>query len=205
MSGRRRLLGMIVVLAALGVVSALQAQPSMHRRGELDLRGFGGPVLAYTTVDGEPALMIGGHGAIYASDRVYLGLTGWSSVNRPTVAQPADSPMPERYWGLVSGSLMAGCEFSRSRRWVFGAELSVGAGTIEMKADDPPDWYDEPDPDNFLFGRPSLTVQLAATEWLRVNAGAGYRIVGSITKFGLSNADAGGPVLSAGVRFGRFE
>ena len=91
------------------------------------------------------------------------------------------------------------------------AEVLVGGGSVsqvqdygEHRHDD--DWDDDHsfDTDEFFMVQPMAHVEINTFRWMRVDAGAGYRFVDGITRFGLENSDVSGPVAGLSFRFGKF-
>jgi hypothetical protein len=91
------------------------------------------------------------------------------------------------------------------------ADVLIGGGSVSQIPDysdnrHDNDWDDDSDyaSDEYFMAQPMAHVELNVFRWMRVNAGAGYRFVDGVSRFGLENSDVSGPVAGLGFRFGKF-
>ena len=91
------------------------------------------------------------------------------------------------------------------------ADVLIGGGSIsrvrddrEYRHHDSEDWDRSTDDDGFFMVQPMAHLEVNTFRWMRVDAGAGYRFVDGVSRFGLDNSDASGPVAGLNFRFGKF-
>ena len=61
-----------------------------------------------------------------------------------------------------------------------------------------------PEPDRFFVVEPTVNAELNLMSFMRLDIGAGYRVVSGVSEWGYSNSDVSGASASATLKFGKF-
>jgi hypothetical protein len=201
----------VVSLLLLFFAGTIQAQEEETLlSGGLESGGYGAPVVKFTSVKGEFAVMVGGYGGWLINHAFMLGGGGYGLVTRHML-EPASGTaiVPEDHridFGYGGGML----EYIFSPMAVVHSSISllIGGGTVAMQNDwgNYSDWMHgyEGQRDGVFVLEPSLNVELNVATFFRVNAGGSYRFVNGVSMFGLKNADLSGPSINLALKFGKF-
>jgi hypothetical protein len=167
---------------------------------KIESGGFGAPVWKTTQLNGELAFLSGGRGGWIVNHTLVIGGGGYGTL---TDVQTS----------LVSGDgnkLYLRMEYSgfeleyirhSSRLVHWTVKTLFGGGRIQLREHDPGRLVKS---DNFFVADANVNAELNVLKWMRVNAGAGYRLVFGIETEGLGNGDIGGPEAQVTVKFGKF-
>lgn len=156
------------------------------------------PALGFTTMDGSSASLFHLRGGISFGDKLTLGGYFNTSLNE---IRPQSEVLPKiymDYWsvgGYVEYTLLS------DRLFHLTFPVMVGYGEVEM--DNEPDDLELGEA-NFLVVEPAALLELNLTKHLRLNAGAGYRLVGDMAYRNFTAADISGFTAYAGLRLGLF-
>jgi hypothetical protein len=189
----------------LGLVLALSV-PAMGRdetliRGRVDSGGFGGPVVKFTQINGEFALLLGGRGGWIIDHTFVLGGAGYGLVNNIRVDELGSGYQPRfdlGYGGLEMEYI------HRSRELLhFTISTLIGAGSVNYRNRDWLGFRDQPE-DVFFIAEPSANLMMNVTTYFRVGVGASYRFVAGVEIEGLDEAALSGPAASVVMKFGQF-
>jgi hypothetical protein len=197
-----------LLIAAFAVVASAQQHTLFN--GNARVTGFGGPGVYYTQFNGKPQVMVGGSGAVLVNSTVYLGGAIYGMASEPDAGmamidgQMRDTHFENGYCGGLLGMILQSNDVLHA-----SADVLVGGGTISQvrdhkSTDHESEWNTAHEDDDFFMVQPMAHLELNAFRWMRVDAGAGYRFVNGITRFGLENKDVSGPVAGLGFRFGKF-
>lgn len=130
--------------------------------------GFGGPVLSYTTLDGEPALLVGGRGGWLINHRLVIGGGGYGVTNRvavPAGSTPsdADHQLTFGYGGLWTEYVVV------PSRLVHGAlGVLVGGGGLSYQRFRPKESQGTMVDDAVFVVEPTLSLELNVVSFMRV-------------------------------------
>lgn len=182
------------LFALLLVVPTLKAQTSLN--------GFGGPMIQGAPLDGDWRAHIGGGGALLINRSFYVGLYGMGMIGNierklfnPETRDSVNFPL-----NFAQGGLWLGYFINPDNKVQATVNSTLGIGSISTSVDC------NCGPDRIYLFSPYLGVQYAATDFMRVELAAGYRIVGSdndLDLFGDTNLSA--PFVGLNLRFGGFE
>jgi hypothetical protein len=107
------------------------------------------------------------------------------------------------------GGLMIEYTFLHYKKVHLTANSIVGFGAItngSRGAYDPETgetWNSQDESGIFAF-HPSVNVEVNVTNWFRVSAGGGYRLIGSSNVKGISDSDLSAPTANVTLKFGVF-
>lgn len=200
-----------LLLTAFAVVASAQEQTLFSNK--VRVTGFGGPSVYFTSFKGEPHVLVGGSGAVLLNSTYYLGFAGYGLASEPDAGmQPIDGSLRDATYEAGFCGVMLGRICHSNNLFHTFADVTIGGGSTNLVRDDRKyshddeheDWGNHGDDDAFFMVQPMAHAEVNLFRWMRVDAGAGYRFVSGIEKFGLDNGDLAGPVAGLGFRFGRF-
>lgn len=181
--------------------------------------GFGAPVLKITSIQGAPAIMIGGRGAWIINHEFALGAGVYTSVFSDVETEyidPATGKCP--MFNLTN----IGLEFEYSHNPMksihFNFLLFFGAGSISFFSNYDSDLSnttqnsDVPDygVDWFFVFEPQISAEINLLKWMRIAVYGGYRLADGVNYIfkndgqSFTNSDVTGPVASLTFKFGKF-
>ena len=167
---------------------------------KIESGGFGGPVWKMTRLNGEAALIGGGRGGWIINHTFVIGGGGYSTLHdvKTDLIGTGGKPLHLRmeYSGL---ELEVVGHSERVLHWT--VQALFGGGRIRLREHDP---GHETSSDGFAVVDANVNAEVNVLQWLRVNAGAGYRLAFGIESQGLGNGDIGGPEVQVTLKFGKF-
>ncbi|MFC2080611.1 hypothetical protein ACFLR8_00190 [Bacteroidota bacterium] len=186
-----------VVIIALAV-SGLRAQDSEIQTlfsGGTRISGFGGPMISFTTVNGEFANMMGGGGGVLLGD-FFLGGYGEGLTN--------GIPVSGNRIDFGHGGFWTGYSFFAHRPFHPTVSAQMGWGAV---SETDYNFY-ELSSDNIFVFNPAIELEMNFTRFFRLSVGVHYRIVTganpSIQTSNLTNSDLSGPGALLAFKFGWF-
>ena len=198
-----------LLAAVLSIISCYQLfaqEETLIGNGEVTHGGFGGPVVKYTQIKGEPALLVGGRGGWIINHSFIIGGGGYGLVNdiRPNIIIPGNREYPFINFGY--GGVELEYIIQSDRLLHFSIYTLIGGGTVSYRGefweDDGDDW-DSPSDAFFVF-EPSANVELNIISFFRINAGVSYRFISGVDFDDLKNNDLAGPSAILTLKFGKF-
>jgi hypothetical protein len=194
---KRFLLGVLF----LSFFAAASAQDELLISDKIQSGGFGGPVWKVTRLNGETALISGGRGGWIINHGFVIGGGGYGTLTDVETGMRH----PETGETLYLRMEYSGLELEyvhRSGKMVHWTVLAlVGGGQLEIRRHDPDRTFKR---DGFMAADAHVNVEINVLRWIRVNAGAGYRLAFGIDTIGLSESDIGGPEAQVTLKFGSF-
>ncbi|HOW26105.1 MAG TPA: hypothetical protein PK711_10600 [Bacteroidales bacterium] len=142
------------------------------------ISGFGGPMVEFSSVEGDFAVFVGGGGAIIFNQTFYFGGYGeglTTSHYRYDLSDITDIQEPKI--SLGHGGFWLGYVNKSFKAIHPAASLKIGWGKISLYDDN---WNDY-NPENYVAQDgiftliPQLEVEVNLTSWFKLNVGAGYR------------------------------
>lgn len=191
----RKLFLIVLFVFVAGSITA-QDEAETLLQGDIDHGGFGGPVVKFSQVYDNSAVLVGGRGGWIIDHVISIGGGGYGVVSR---IETAPNQILEMGYGGFE------MEFIVSSDRLIHATICIlaGAGGTTVHADgfDPDE---ELEGDAFFVLEPAVNAELNITGFFRVTAGIGYRYVSGVEKFNLSDSDIGGLAGSLTFKFGSF-
>ena len=198
---------LVAVIAAL-LVSAtnLAAQEQTLFKGA-ETGGFGGPVVKFTTVNGDGVVMAGGRGGWIIGHSLMLGGGGYgvaTEVDAPEQVLPGEGPLDIKfgYGGFELEYLVHPNSLGH-----FSVGTLIGGGDAHFVRDVGPlskSTQTVGESDAVFVMEPAVNAELNVTPWFRLHGGVSYRWVSGIDYAGLSNGDFGGMAATLILKFGKF-
>ena len=180
--------------------------------GEISHGGFGGPVIKYTQIYGEPALLVGGRGGWIINHSFILGGGGYGLVNniRSNNSQPVGMVgINSTYLNFGYGGVELEYIIQSDKLIHSSISTLVGGGSISYRnklwdeIDDQNDDLNSPS-DGFFVFEPSINAELNIISFMRINAGFSYRFISGASLDDLRNSDLAGPSAMLTLKFGKF-
>jgi hypothetical protein len=194
---KRSLMGLLL----FGVFSLASGQDEQLISDKIESGGFGAPVWKITQINGETTFLSGGRGGWIINHTFVIGAGGYGTL----MDVSAGMTNPKNGEKLYLRMEYSGLELEyihRSNKMVhWTVQALIGGGHLEIREHEPDRTYAR---DNFTVLDANLNAEVNVLKWMRVNAGAGYRLVFGIDATGLSNRDLGGPEAQVTVKFGAF-
>ena len=193
------------------LAGTIHAQEETLLGGGFESGGYGAPVVKFTSVKGEFAVMVGGYGGWLINHSFMLGGGGYGLATRHMLepASGTSSILEDRRieFGYGGGIL----EFIFSPMAVLHSTvfLLIGGGAVSVQ-NDYMGFFDTMHgewgvKDGVFVLEPSVNVELNVTSFFRVNAGGSYRFVsGTSSTYGLKNTDLSGASINLALKFGKF-
>jgi len=168
---------------------------------KIESGGFGGPTWKLTQLGGKTAILDGGRGGWVINHAFVLGGGGYGTQSdvKTDLLGPEGKPL---YMGMDYSGLEIEYVHNSPRLVHWTVRSLFGGGKIRLNERDSPSR--ETVSDGFGVVDADFNVELNVLRWLRVDAGAGYRLVFGIETSGLSNSDIGGAFGQVTVKFGKF-
>jgi hypothetical protein len=191
----------LIVLICLVAFPAL-AQEETLIKGEIESGGFGGPVVKFTSMNGEGGILIGGRGGWIINHSFIIGGGGYGLANNIKAKVPG--PNGERYLNFGYGGVEMEYVSQPTRLIHFSYMVLIGGGGVNWRDENMHAGTVNPESDSFFILEPEVNVTLNVTQYFRLSAGVSYRYVNGASSAVSSNPDLSGPSGVLTFRFGKF-
>jgi hypothetical protein len=191
----------IVFLLVIVFTFSAFAQEETLLSGDIESGGFGGPSVRVTNINGESAVLVGGHGGWIINHTFVLGGGGYGLVN-DVKAKVTDSI--HQYVEMGYGGLELQYIASSDKLLHLSMEILVGGGGIGYKPEDNDDFNSVRKHDTFFILEPSVHANLNVAQFFRIAVGVSYRYVSGLKSIVSTNVDLSGPSASLILKFGKF-
>lgn len=188
-----------LALLAVALPALLSAQDQTLLGKGITSGGMGGPVVKVSSVAGTASLFVGGRGGWVINRKFVLGGGGYGLSNeniRATDLGDGRARLSMGYGGLELGYMH---DVSRLVHW--STHLLIGAGNVSWE---PPAASSDDEEARFFVAEPELQMVMNVTKFLRVGAGASYRIVTGPGLREVSGKDLSGVAGVLVFKFGGF-
>ena len=200
-----RLLKFVVILIAF--TTGLFAQEQTLFDLESAEGGFGGPVVKFTTINGQAAILVGGRGGWICDHSLVIGGGGYAVVNEinaPKEALPLEGPLDIEF-GYLGFELEY--VFHPASMAHYSLSLLIGGGGTNFVKDVGPvaRSNEQVGETAFMFIlETAANAEINVTSWFRLNAGVSYRIAAGVVQEELKNRDFTGIGATLTLKFGTF-
>ncbi|WP_425420345.1 hypothetical protein [Phaeodactylibacter xiamenensis] len=184
------------------VTTLLQAQHEALFDDVSSFGAFGGPILEFSSINGQLVADVGGGGAIIL-DEFFIGGYGMGT-DYPEVSfeTEIDGELTEIDADIDfgHGGLWFGYVRDIEQKMHLYSSLKVGWGRADLEHD----IADLPS-DRLFVLTPEIGIELNMTRFFRIGLTGGYRIVNGVSRLpGLDNQDFSSPTVGITFRFGGF-
>lgn len=161
--------------------------------------GFGGPIMEFSTINGETGVAAGGGGAVIVND-FFIGGFGMGGA---FAEQLVDSILYDVSYGY--GGLWLGYTPQAHKLFHSFVSLKIAWGGTALTEDHQDFDYDDAHSDDFFTLIPEVGAEVNVFRWFRIAGTLGYRWVDGISKVpGLNDKDYRSLTGSLVFRFGGF-
>lgn len=189
----------------------LFAQQNTLLPGPYTHGGYGGLLLSVSAINGEPGVLMGGHGGWVVNHALFIGGGGYALVNQ--IVTPSSTNAEQRYVDFGYGGLELGAIIASNKLVHIRISALVGAGGLSSsrRFNSYQDYHDNDINDSqgtgdaFFMAEPKVELVVNMTKWLRLTAGGSYRFINGIeADSDFSNSDFAGPSAVFSMKFGKF-
>ena len=197
--------GVVLFLLLLTLPLAAQEMETLIG-GRIESGGYGGPMLSFSSINGESAVLVGGRGGWIINHQFVLGGGGYAvASNHRAALQSADGE--ELYIEAGFGGLMLEYYHRPAHLLHFALHAFIGGGTVtysERNEKDDGGEGEKFDMDSFFYLEPGVTLTLNVTSFMRFGAGVSYRYVNGVSLAPLTDSDLSAPAFNLFLNFGSF-
>ena len=187
---RKMLFALALVLLVAGSSAQENGIQTLFGSGTR-ISGFGGPIMSFTSINGEFAHMMGGGGGVLLGD-FFFGGYGEGLTNSIIAGGNRINFGHGGFW--TGYSFLADLAFHPS------IATQIGWGNISQRDDG----YYNLSNDNVFVINPAIELEMNFTKFFRLGVGAHYRLVSGVNTSTLTNADFSGPGAFLSFKFGWF-
>jgi len=164
-------------------------------RGKTVFGLYGGPVVKFTELDNDFAVLVGGRGGLIINHTLVIGCGGYNLANHIDVMTPEHHLLDLGYGGIFF-------EYIMGSRKLFHLSIHslIGGGGLCYREYYYEPWYD----DMFFVAEPGADLMLNISRHFRMGLGGSYRFIYGIDLAGLSDAAVSAPSASLTLKFGFF-
>ena len=198
-------LSLSIILLIFFSCQLFAQEETLVGNGEITNGGFGGPVVKYTQINGEPAVLVGGRGGWIINHTFVIGGGGYGLVNDINANNIVFGVKP--YINFGYGGFEMEYIVHSDQLTHFSVYSLVGGGAVTYRSnlwDNWEDWSNQFGSDAFFIFEPAANVELNIVSFFRINAGVSYRFISGLNFDDLKNSDFAGPSAILTFKFGKF-
>ena len=196
----KKSLGIIMLLLLTAGVAGGAEQTLIG--GPLEHGGYGGPVVKFSSIGNEFAVLVGGQGGWIINHKLVMGIGGYGLVTDHRLPHPWSTFYESDKLTVGYGGLFIGYMDNSDRIVHPVLQALIGGGAISPRTHD--EYRDHHDHDAFFVIEPQMGVEVNFTTFMRVETSLGFRWVNGVEAFGYTDSDISGPAGSLIFKFGRF-
>lgn len=193
----------VISLIPLLIAAVAGAQDRTPRDESAGKGHFGAPVVKYTVIRDQGAVMFGGRGGFNISPTLMLGGGAYGTMTevdaRNGVVADAPGPLDVK---LESFGVELEYAPDPGAATHLTANALIGGGAIHYVRDGGGDQHGETD--FVLLLEPAFGVEQRVTDWLHLNLAASFRLVNGVEHPGLDPGDFNQPSAVLAIKLGRF-
>jgi hypothetical protein len=197
----------LIFIIIFFMIADVTGQEQTQLKDESEKGGFGGPVLKFTNINKQTAIMIGGRGGWILGHSLVLGGGGYAVINEidaPVNALPLEGPLDIEF-GYIGFELEY--IFDPTSIYHFGFYTLIGGGATNFVKDvgSVTSSNEQAGETAFMFVlEPAVNAELNITEWFRLCVGVSYRMTIGVDQERLDNSDFSGVNGNLTFKFGKF-
>ena len=197
--------GFVLSLSILllgSIASAEEREPEALFSGPITHGGFGGPFVAYSQLNGQDAVVVGGRGGWLINHSLVIGGGGCGVANDISVPEEmqlgSDHRLTLGYGGFWTEYILFPGELIHA-----SVGALIGGGGVAYAREHGETMSSVASDSIFVF-EPSVAVELNVARVVRLTVFADYRVVADLELPGLDASDVNGFVAGAMLKFGSF-
>lgn len=198
-------LSLAIIMLAFFSCQLFAQEETLVGSSEITHGGFGGPVIKYTQVNGEPAVLVGGRGGWIINHTFVIGGGGYGLVNDINANNIVFGTQP--YINFGYGGVELEYIVHSDQLTHFSVYSLIGAGAVTYRGElfnDWESWSNQFGSDAFFIFEPAVNVEVNIISFFRINAGVSYRFISGLNFDDLRNSDFAGPSAILTFKFGKF-
>ncbi|OJJ22211.1 hypothetical protein BKI52_09235 [marine bacterium AO1-C] len=206
----KKLLFSVCILFSVFTAGQTQNEPAtlFGNIKQVNIRGFGGPMVALTTLDGAATLSIGGGGAVLINN-FFIGGYGLSTVSSNVQRRVSGEDL---YLKTSQGGFWLGYDFTPSSLIHFTTSTRLGWGRLRLYREINSLTFPNDNEDRSVFTEgfgvitPELGIEVNLTRFMKVAFTGGYQIAFSnnFKTDAVSAIDLNGALGAITFKFGWF-
>jgi hypothetical protein len=200
-----------IIVSLIFFFQVFAQEETLLGSSEVTHGGFGGPVIKFTQIKGDPAVLVGGRGGWIINHTFIIGGGGYGLVNdinanHPLIILPG---ITKSFLNFGYGGLELEYIIESDKLLHFSVYSLIGAGGITYREglfnhnDTDFNHWDSPSDAFFVF-EPAANVEVNIISFFRINAGISYRFVSGVNFDDLQNSDLAGLTAGLTLKFGVF-
>lgn len=194
---------LVIVLVLFLFAAKAAAQDQVPRERARGRAHFGAPVVKYTVIRGQGAVMFGGRGGWYVTRSLLLGAGAYGTMTevdaREGVVPDAPGPLDVKFESF-GFDLEYAFRPDAPTHVTLGVFLGGGAGHyVRNKTNE-----QHGETDFMLLLEPAVGLERRVADWFHLNLAAAYRLVSGVEQRGLDNSDLNGASVALAAKFGQF-
>jgi len=205
-----RIFLLIITLTTLSTFRISAQEKTLLGNDELSYGGFGGPVVKYVYVHGEPGVLIGGRGGWIINHSVVIGGGAYGLANDIKADVPPfvdeSGNIYNTFINFGYGGLELEYIMQSDQLLHFSVSTLIGGGEVgyryKLPGADGDGW--DSNKDAFFIFEPSLNTELNVVSFMRVGLGVSYRFISGVNLDDPQNKDLAGPSGILTFKFGNF-
>jgi hypothetical protein len=186
----KRIIIILITAMMLMVVKGQDSDIQTIFGGDTRISGMGGPIMSFSSMNGEFALMMGGGGGVLLDD-FFIGGYGEGLTNQIIVGGNKTE--------FGHGGFWAGYSYMGNKSFHPAISSQVGWGTLTQMND-----FTVVSTDHIFVVNPALELEMNFLKFFRLGVGIHYRFVTGVNTSLLSNQDLSGPGALITFKFGWF-
>lgn len=192
----------IVVMVLLCATDAI-AKDQTSRHSTSGRSHFGAPVVTYTRVRDQGAVMLGGRGGWNVTPCLLVGIGAHGTM---TEVDAPEGAMPDSLGAMDVKFESFGFDLEYAANPEAPTHLTlnafVGGAAVHYMQEKTGEQYGETD--FVLLLQPAVGVEQRVNGWLHLNLAVSYRLVSGVEQPGLQNGDINGPAVALAFKLGQF-
>lgn len=192
----------IIVLFVLLSCTLSAQEQTIFGTSEISHGGFGAPVVKFSSIRDQFAVLVGGRGGWIINHTLVLGGGGYGLANEVTGTKSylgEEMLINFGYGGFEMEYIINSDKVLHATVY-----LLIGAGGVSHRSSY---YYDDAwfgDSDEFFVCEPAVNAELNILSFMRINLGLGYRYINGIKDENLTDADFSGLSGNLTFKFGSF-
>ncbi len=168
---------------------------------DVDVSGFGGMMIEFSSIEGNASVSTGGGGAAILNNAFFIGGYGLNLANDLNKHAAGD------LWNVTftQGGLYLGYVVQAHKMIHFGVSTRTGWGVVRISPENGYLSSMRPVADNAFVCTPQAEVEMNIATWFKVNAGLGYRSVAGMNNTFFEKRDFNSPTFMLSFLFGSFK
>ncbi len=186
------------------IIFAILALGKSNAQG-FESGAFGAPVIKYTSIINQSALIIGGKWGWVINKRFVIG-TGFYSLVTGINTHYVD---PQNEQTVMFKIIYGGLEFEflalKDSKFNVTIDILLAGGGQEFYAENNNNTKTNFGTSDFLAWEPQIDFEYELYDWLHIDAGLGYRMISNFNKlYNISESDLEGTVFLLNFKFGEY-